>query len=365
MPRPVSVAAASGLVAMQRQSRRRGSWLLGGLSLLLLLCALAGLSYGAFAIGPAQALRIVVQSLAGRAGEIDPTQQAVLTVIRAPRVVLGLISGAALAVAGAALQGLFRNPLADPGLIGISTGAALAAAAAIVFAAPLAALLGAGAFLVLPLAAFAGALAATYVVYRIATRDGRTDVATLLLAGVALNAIAGAALGALVFVSTDQQLRDLSFWLLGSLGGTTWRQLLPAVPLIVLPTLLLLTMARPLDALLLGEGEARHLGFDVETIKRAILVLAALAVGASVALTGVIGFVGLVVPHLVRLAIGPGHRLLLPASLLLGASLLVAADLLARTLVLPAELPVGILTSCVGGPFFLWLLTRRRGGQVW
>jgi iron complex transport system permease protein len=219
--------------------------------------------------------------------------------------------------------------------------------------------------LLLPLAAFGGGLVTTFVVYRIANRDGRTDVATLLLAGVAMNAMAGAGIGFMVFLSNDQQLRDLNYWLLGSLGGITWARMAAGAPLILLAVGALPFFARHLNALLLGESEAQHLGFHVERTKRAIVVLAALATGVSVALTGVIGFIGLVVPHLVRLTAGPDHRLLLPLSMLLGASLLLIADLFARTLVLPAELPIGILTACIGGPFFLWLLLRRRTGGGW
>ncbi|MES1945557.1 transport system permease [Salinisphaera sp. PC39] len=362
----MSVAAAD-LFALERRRVRRGAAALAGLGLALTALLLAGLGHGAVAIAPLQSVAILADAVGLPApAPFEPVQRTVLLSIRLPRVVLGLLAGASLAVAGAALQGLFRNPLADPGLIGVSSGAGLAAAAAIVFGAPAAALLPAAlAGFFLPLAAFAGGLAATLVVYRIATRDGRTQVATLLLAGVALNAIANAGLGLLIFMSDEQELRDLNFWLLGSLGGNTWRDLLPVAPFVILPTLLLTLLARPLNALLLGETEAGHLGFAVERLKRGIVVLVALAVGASVALTGIIGFIGLVVPHLVRLALGPDHRLLLPASVLLGAALMLGADLLARTLVLPAELPIGILTSCVGGPFFLWLLVRRRDGGLW
>ena len=337
--------------------------LVGGLLLAFLLSA----GIGAVAISPIQVLSILLEraGLASLSAH-EPVQETVLLSIRLPRACLGVLVGAALAVAGAALQGLFRNPLADPGLIGVSTGAALAAALVIVLGGSLFLGLSAGLRdLLLPLAAFAGGLATTLLVYRIASREGRTEVATMLLAGIALNAIAGAAIGLLIFVSDDRALRDLNFWLLGSLGGVTWDRLALAAPLMLAPMLALPFLARPLNGLLLGEVEALHLGFDVERIKRAVVLLAALAVGASVALTGVIGFVGLVVPHLVRLTLGPDHRLLLPAALLLGAALLLLADLLARTVVLPAELPIGILTSCVGGPFFLWLLLRRRGLGLW
>lgn len=324
------------------------------------------LLWGPVAVAPGEVLAV----LAGVAGDSgDPglaPRETVILAIRLPRALLGMAVGAALAVAGAALQGLFRNPLADPGLIGVSTGAALAAATAIVFGGTIMAavpFLPPG--LVIPVAAFTGGLMVTLVVYRIASRDGRTEVATLLLAGVAVNAIAGAGIGLLVFVSNDQELRDLNFWMLGSLGGVTWDRLLPALPLILAPALALPFLSRHLDALLLGETEALHLGFPVEHCKRWIVGLCALTVGGAVALTGVIGFVGLVVPHLVRLLVGARHGLVMPLSALLGSALLLIADLVARTAALPAELPIGIVTSCVGGPFFLWLLVRGRQGGTW
>jgi len=345
----------------------RGAAVFVGLGLLLAVAWLLAVGQGAVAVSPGQALAI----LAGEAGfdlpwTYDATQRAVLLSIRLPRALLAVLAGAALAVSGAALQGLFRNPLADPGLVGVSTGAALAAAVAIVLGQAAAAVLPDGLLRhLLPLAAFGGGLATTLIVYAIASRGGRTDVATMLLAGVAINAIAAAGIGLMVFASSDQELRDLNFWMLGSLGGMTWDGILPALPLIALPTLMLPLLARHLNALLLGETEALHLGFDVERTKRLIVVLVALAVGATVALTGVIGFVGLVVPHLIRLLVGPDHRVLLPAAMLLGAALLLVTDLAARTLVVPAALPIGIVMSCLGGPFFLWLLTRRHGLGMW
>ena len=363
----MAVAATSETAGFlhSRATRARLALLLlaGGLTAAFLL----SVGIGAVAISPLQVLSIVLErtGIASMSAH-DPMQEAVLVSIRLPRACLAILVGAALAVAGAALQGLFRNPLADPGLIGVSTGAALAAALVIVLGGSLSLGLSTGLrALLLPLAAFLGGLVTTLLVYRIASRDGRTEVATMLLAGIALNAMAGAAIGVLIFVSDDQALRDLNFWLLGSLGGVTWNSLLMAAPLMLVPMLAIPLLARPLNGLLLGEVEALHLGFNIERVKRFVVLLAALAVGASVALTGVIGFVGLVVPHLVRLTLGPDHRQLLPASLLLGAALLLLADLLARTLVLPAELPIGILTSCVGGPFFLWLLLRRRGLGLW
>jgi iron complex transport system permease protein len=366
VPRPVAIAPAGVEAAHARRGRavRRS---LGALAVLLLASFSLAVGQGAVAIAPDAQLAILGRGLGlGLGATPDPVQETVLLAIRLPRAVLAVLVGAVLAVCGASLQGLFRNPLADPGLIGVSTGSALAAALAIVLGGSLLASLSpAAAAWLLPGAAFVGGVATTFLVYAVAARDGRCDVATMLLAGVALNSIAGAAIGLLVFLSDDAQLRELNFWMLGSLSGITWERLLPALPFMLVPLVVLPGLGRHLNALLLGETEADHLGFDVENVKRVLIVLVALAVGAAVALTGVIGFVGLVVPHLVRLVLGPDHRALLPCAALLGAALLLLADLLARTLVLPAELPIGILTSCVGGPFFLWLLFRRRAAQGW
>lgn len=284
---------------------------------------------------------------------------AVLMEIRLPRIASALLIGAALAVSGAAMQGLFRNPLADPGLIGVSAGAALAATLWLAFKTTL--LPGLSAAWVLPLAAFGGGALAALLALRLGQREGQTSVASLLLAGLSINAIALAGIGLLQQLTDDATLRDITRWMLGSLGKSGWTEIAAATPLLLLPVILLPREGRALDALLLGEAEAGHLGVDVEALKRRVLLLAVLAVGASVALAGMIGFVGLLAPHLVRLLIGPGHRLLLPASALLGALLLLLADTLARTVAAPIELPVGALTALLGGPFFLWLLARLGG----
>lgn len=358
-----AAAARTDQVIFAANARRavRERYALAVLVVLVLIALLLALAWGPVAISPRTTLEILVAQIGfGEPGSFSTRDEVVLTAIRAPRAVIGFVAGAALAVAGAALQGLFRNPLADPALIGVSTGAALGAVCVIVLGDGLLGRLPASvAPVVLPAGAFLGGLLATVTVYRIALRDGQTDVATMLLAGVAINAMTGAGIGLFIFVSTDQQLRDLNFWLLGSLGGVTWTTLLPVLALAIVALAILLRMSRALNALLLGEVDARHLGLDVERAKRTLVTTAALATGAVVSITGVIGFVGLVVPHLVRLAVGPDHRIVLPASMLLGGALLLAADTAARTVVLPAELPIGILTSCLGGPFFLWLLMRR------
>ena len=316
---------------------------------------LLSVGLGALRIAPEQVVGIVARHLGIDLGiSYGLDQDAVLWSIRLPRVVLGILVGGGLAMAGAALQGVFRNPLADPGLIGVSSGASLGAVAAIVLG------FSAAGSNTLPLVAFVGGVAATLVVYGIARFDGRTEVVTLLLTGLAVNALCGAGVGYLLFIADDQQLRGVVFWSLGSLGGATWPLVLAAAPFILVAALVLPLLARALNLMLLGEREARHLGVEVERVRVLVIVLAALATGAAVAVAGIIGFVGLIVPHLVRLMAGPDHRLLLPASALLGASLLLFADLFARTVAAPAELPLGVVTALLGGPFFLWLLRRTR-----
>ena len=321
-----------------------------------LASVLGGLCIGAFPVGWTELVAAVGLS----DQPMDDTSAAVLYAIRAPRVIAAFAVGAALAAGGAALQSLFRNPLADPGLLGVSSGAALAAVAVIVLGERVMHVVPPDlrAWL-LPLAAFLGGLIATVIVYRLAAREGITLVGTLLLAGIAVNALAAAGIGMLVFVADDQQLRTLIFWTMGGFGGVTWTAIAPALLVLVVTVPTLLPAAHLLDALALGEREAGHVGVDVERLKRRLVAQVALAVGAGVAIAGTVGFVGLIAPHIVRLLLGPAHRTLLPAAALFGGAFLVLADALARTIVAPAELPIGVLTALVGGPFFLWLLAGR------
>ncbi|MEM1055263.1 MAG: iron ABC transporter permease [Bacteroidota bacterium] len=356
------VSTREALEATAGRRRRAVALVLGGLGVTLVGGMLASVAVGAVALSPGEVLGVFAERLGlpVTAG-VTAQQEAVLLNIRLPRVLLGVVVGAGLAVGGAVLQGLFRNPLADPGLVGVSSGAALGAAVSIVLGASVAvsaaSLLGPA---TVAAAAFVGGLATTILVYRIATRVGRTSVTTMLLAGIAVNALCGAAVGSLILFADDGQLRDLTFWTLGSLGGATWSSLAVAVPLVGSVLLAAPWLARALDAMLLGEAEARHLGIDTQRVKQVSVGLAALSVAAATAVSGLIGFVGLVAPHLVRLTLGPGHRALLPGAALCGATLLVLADLAARTLLAPAEIPIGIVTALVGGPFFLWLLVRNR-----
>ncbi|PJI48828.1 MAG: ABC transporter permease [Pseudomonas sp.] len=280
--------------------------------------------------------------------------------IRLPRTLLGIATGGVLALAGVAMQGLFRNPLADPGLIGVSSGAALGAAIAIVFGASIGGLPEAFAPYLLSACAFAGGLLVTALVYRLGRHNGQTNVATMLLAGVALTALAGALIGLFTYLADDATLRTLTFWNLGSLNGASYPRLWPLLLITLLVACWLPRRVNALNALLLGESEARHLGFDVERLKVELILCTALGVGAAVAAAGMIGFIGLVVPHLLRLLVGPDHRVLLPASMFGGAILLLLADLIARLALAPAELPIGIVTALIGAPFFLYLLIRGR-----
>ncbi|HXF53963.1 MAG TPA: iron ABC transporter permease [Hyphomicrobiaceae bacterium] len=331
--------------------------------LTLAVAALLSLSLGPTGVTLASLPRVVATALTG-AADLEPAREhLILLDIRLPRLLLGAFVGAALAVAGAMMQGMFRNALADPGLIGVSAGAALAAVAAIA--------LGNGLALnwtrtfgvyALPIAAFGGGLATTAMLVALVRRHGQMPVATLLLAGIALAALASALTGLIAFASDDGELRDLTLWMLGSLAGASWPKVLAILPFATVLVLILPRLVRGLNGLLLGEAEAFHLGIDVERTKLAIVLATAAATGAAVAVSGVVGFVGIVVPHFVRLLAGPDHNVVLPASALLGAALVLVADVLARMLVSPAELPLGVVMAILGAPIFLHMVVRRGVG---
>jgi iron complex transport system permease protein len=331
--------------------------------MLILLTALVAVAILSASIGAAKiSLGRIVAALLSSGGDSAAAarDQLILFSIRLPRIAMAAIVGALLAAAGTVMQGLFRNPLADPGLVGVSAGAGLAAAATIVAGDKTLPVTVMNWPFLLPFAAFCGALITTAQLYRIATWQGRTSIATMLLAGLALGALAGAGTGLLVFLADDRQLRDITFWMLGSLSGATWPKIAAIIPFLVLFLISTGLVSRGLDLLALGETEAFHMGVAVERLKRLLIVLVAAAAGAAVSVSGVIGFVGIIIPHLLRLLIGPGHRLLLPASACAGAILLLTADGFARTIAAPAELPIGIVTAIIGAPFFLFLLLRQR-----
>lgn len=310
---------------------------------------------GAVEIAPLQVLSILASQFGLNIGvPFSEQQEAVFIALRLPRVLMGLFIGAGLAVSGAAMQGLFRNPLADPGLLGISSGASFFVGLAIIVNISFAGIW------TLPIAAFTGSVLAIILIYSLAQHDRKTNISTMLLAGIAINALCEAGTGLFTYLSTDEQLRTITFWQMGSLGGASWSSLGSAAPLISLSVLGMPFLASALNALLLGESNARHLGVSVEKVKWVIVALIGLGVGAGVAVAGRIGFVGLVIPHVIRLFVGSNHRAVLPLSAIAGALLLLWADLISRTIVSPAELPIGILTSMIGGPFFLYLLLQAK-----
>lgn len=336
---------------------------LGIAVILLLLALLVGAALLSLVSGPTGVgLDDLGIYLGGGADRLADQDRIILEAVRLPRTALGLLVGAGLGISGAMMQGLFRNPLADPGIVGVTSGAAFAAVCAIVLGGTLLApLQGFFGNQFLPLMAFAGGLANTFLLYAIATRNGQTSTTALILSGIAIGAMSAAATGLLIFVADDRALRDITFWSLGSLGGATCAKVLSILPFILLVVAALPFAARGLDALVLGDAAAFHMGVPVQRLKRLSILAVAAACGATVAVAGSISFVGIVVPHLLRLAIGPSHRFLLPASALGGASLLLIADSIARTVAAPAELPIGIITAILGAPVFLMLLLGRNG----
>ncbi len=330
--------------------------LFAGLLTALPLALLVASGMGAYPIPPLKIPRILWEGLMG--GDVEEFR--VLVHVRLPRIVLAAAAGGVLATCGAGLQGIFRNPLADPGLIGVSSGAALAAATWIVLTDTRSTLFYFG----LPASAFAGGLATAWLVWRIARASESRGSGTLLLAGVALNALAGAGIGLMVYMSNEEELRGISFWQLGSLAGANWTVTLAVLPPMIVGLGLLLLQGGRLNAYALGDSEAFCLGVPSRPLLRAVVFATALAVGAAVAAVGGVGFIGLIAPHVLRLVGGADHRMLLPCAGLAGAILLVAADTVARTTVQPAEMPVGIVTALVGAPFFLWLLLRMREGAI-
>lgn len=320
---------------------------------LLLTAVAVSICVGPLAIGIGAVLRILADYVGADVGRFSQRDQSVVLNLRVPRTFMGVVVGASLAVSGAALQSLFGNPLADPGVIGITGGASTGAIGVIVLAGA-----GAGVWLV-PLGAFAAGIATTSLIYLLA-RPGRGGTARMLLVGIAIGAGCQAVTGLFTYLADDDELQALTFWQLGSLAKVTGGQLLAVLPVFALGLAALLSSARRLDVLTLGERAAEHLWVDVKQTRAVIIICAALLVGAAVSFAGSIGFVGLVVPHIVRQLVGPAHRALLPLSALAGAILLVAADCAARTLAPPTEIPIGLFTAAVGAPFFLFLVVRAR-----
>ena len=313
----------------------------------MIFFSLLAITFGSYGLS-------IVDFILGKTSDIQNT---VLTEIRLPRVILSGLAGASLGISGAALQGLFRNPLADPGLIGVSAGAALGATLMIVLGGDIFSQYSLGVFFI-PLAAIAGSSLVILMLYFMTKGFGYEGVTYMLLVGIAINAIAGVGIGILTYISSDSELRSLTFWTMGSFGGVTWPLLMPVILIIALAIIIMIPYSRQLDLLQLGEPEAFRLGVDVQKLKYTIILTCAASVGASVALSGMIGFVGLIVPHLTRLLGGVNHNYVLPGSALMGAALMIIADLIARIIIQPAELPIGLITSAIGSPFFLWLIFK-------
>ena len=343
----------------QSRVRLRTIILSTALGLILVAAVVVSAITGQLTISPSDVVGSLLKwmGIANSWAPADPVIESTLQVVRFPRIVMALAVGAALAVAGALMQAVFGNPLAEPGVVGVSSGAALGASTAIVFGISAS---GGG----VALLAFLGGLGATLLVYAVARAGGRTEVVTLLLTGIAINAFAQAGLAFVLFLADTASREQIVFWQLGSLAGSLWSEVVVVLPVLVIGTVLALMMSRQLDLLALGERNARHLGVDVERLRIVAIVLVALLTGVAVAFAGIIAFVGLVVPHIIRMALGPAHRGLLLASAVGGGALLAVADLLTRTLVSGADLPIGMLTALVGGPFFFGLLyqQRRRSG---
>ncbi|MEG9547959.1 iron ABC transporter permease [Streptomyces baarnensis] len=343
--------------AVPESPRSRALVLTAVLSLALLAGCLLSAAIGAYNI-PLGDVLSSVQHRIGLGGQaLDRVGESVLWNVRLPRVALAVLVGASLGCAGALMQGVFGNPLAEPGVIGISAGAAVGAVASIA--------LGLTFFgnWTITVFAFVAGLATVLLVYALSRSGGRTEVVTLILTGIAVNAFAGALIGLFIFFADNAQITQITFWQLGSLSQATWPKVLAVLPCALAGLLIAPFYARKLDLLALGERPARHLGVDVERLRIVLVLVVALLTAAAVAVAGIISFVGLLVPHLLRMANGPGHRFLVPGSALGGALILVAGDLAARTVAAPAELPLGVLTALFGSPFFFWLLRRTRRKQ--
>ncbi len=349
----------SSSLSPQRSGVRRPPGALVGVLLAAALLAVIVLSFGIgpLKVAPGDVLRIVLAQLGFTDGSaLNPRDVAVVWNLRIPRALMGALVGAALALAGAGLQGLFGNPLADPGVVGVSHGAAVGAVAAIALGAT-----GLGEWTI-PVAAFTGGIVSTTLIYLLARPGRGTGTVTLLLVGIAVGAACSVVIGFFTYRASSSQLQSLVFWQLGSLGSASWSDLAAALPVFIVGLIGMLMLATPLDMLALGERQAQHIGLDVKRARALLVVCSALLVGAAVAFAGTVGFVGLVVPHAVRMIVGPRHRWLLPLAALLGAILIVIADTLARTLDSPAEIPLSLFSMALGAPFFLWLVMRQQPG---
>lgn len=336
------------------------------LSIALAVAALVSMSIGAVKV-PVWHVVLAIPDILGiySSPDLDVQSKEVLEIVRIPRICLSVLVGAGLGVSGAAIQGIFRNPLAEPGLIGISAGASLMSA--LVLTVEAAVFVNMSAYLghyLMTLSSFAGAIAATLLVYKMSKTQGKSYITTLLLSGIAINALAGALTGLISFLADDQELRSITFWMLGSLAGATGETVITVLPFIAIPILVLPALGKKLNAFALGEAQAEALSMKPGLVKRNVILLSTMAVGAAVSVSGIIGFVGLLVPHTIRLLGGVDNRYVLPASALLGALTLTVADTLSRVLMPPLELPIGVITALLGTPVFIYILMKDKKNLV-
>ena len=336
------------------------------LVVLLLVISFMSIAFGPVSISAGQMFDIILHKLGlslSKAGfSFSSTHESVLWDIRMPRILLGILVGLGLGCAGAILQGLFRNPLVDPGFIGVSSGAAVGAMVTIMFSSIISRYFYN--FLIpfmLPILAMIGAFFTTMLIYRMSKVSNKTNIMAMLLSGIAINALSGSIIGLFVSISSDAQLRSFTFWTLGGLDNASWKIVGICSLFILTSFFVIYGIRRQLDIFMLGDAEAHHLGVKVESLKKKIILIASIMVGVSVSFCGMIGFIGLVTPHLIRLFIGPKHKYLIPGSALLGAILLVFSDLISKTVISPAQLPVGVVTSAIGAPFFIWLIFQQKG----
>ena len=333
-------------------------WILSGL---LIVSCLVSISIGSVSIEIKQIFSLILNRMGfENVQDFTTIQENVFWVLRFPRVLFGILVGIALGISGVSLQGIFRNPLVDSGLIGIASGASLLASCFIVLSSYISFLSFFNAQLTMAFVAFIGAAVTAFLVYRVSLYNGKINITMLILAGVALNAVSGSLTGLLTYFADDRQLRDITFWTLGSLSGATWLSLAILAFFVIIPAFILMRYRNALNAFALGEKSAYFIGVDTKKVKFVVLLCSTAMVGATVAFSGIIGFVGLVIPHILRLVIGPNHRALMPLSALAGALLICLADLVSRTLINPIEIPIGIITSIIGAPILLIIILKQK-----
>ena len=329
--------------------------------LVLIILCIISLGYGPVKISLSQITNVLLYNLnlidLADINSFNQIHNTVLINIRFPRMILAILVGVGLGTSGAILQGLFRNPLVDPGFIGVSSGAAVGAMIAIMFSSIISSYLNP---FLLPVLAMSGAFITTILIYKMSKISNKTNIMVMLLSGIAINALAGAIIGFFVSISTDAELRSFTFWTLGGLDSANW-QLVAIMFLIIMSSYCIIhSFIDRMDVFMLGDSEAQHLGIDIEKLKKTIILISSIMVGISVSFCGMIGFIGLVTPHLIRLFIGPNHKYLIPGSALLGAVILLVSDLISKTIMSPAQLPIGVVTSAIGAPFFIWLIINQK-----